>query len=135
MQESTTATTVSVADHLAVLDRRMRGRPWRHVESASERPSRARCTEPPCIEPDDSFAYMTVRERKHPEHHWIDATYGDAVFADVAPGSQYHERCANCGIYRTRHSSQGQTDGGMASYYEYYEWGTAPPESQTVKGY
>ena len=124
----TTTIMPSRAEHLADLDRRMCGRAWRHVETAAERPSTSRRTEPPCIEPLDRSTYAPAV--RHTEHAWIDVTACDGAYADVAPGSQYHERCALCGIYRTRHSNQGQPDGGIASYFAYHPWGTAPPAGQ-----
>lgn len=119
----------ALTPHLAKLDKRLH-RPWTHQETAAAMPGRAARTEPPCIEPDDPWDISLQPLPRRAAHEWIDATHADGAYSDVAPGSQYHERCAHCGIYRTRHSQQGQPEGGTESYYEYYPWGTAPPAGQ-----
>lgn len=117
-----------ITAHLAELDKRLH-RAWRHRPTANAMPRAAAArTEPPCVEPDDPWEYRKLA--RHEAHEWIDTTHADGAYADVAPGSQYHERCGHCGVYRTHHSNQGQPDGGTASYYEYYPWGTAPPAGE-----
>lgn len=127
-----TTTTV----HLAELDGRLH-RPWREQAPANVEPGtckgalpRTAAVAPPCVEPTDPWHYGKGGER-HPFHVWEDASAHDGAYADVAPGTYYHERCANCGLYRTCHSRQRQPEGGLASYNEYYEWGTCPPFAET----
>ena len=130
------ASTPTLSAHLAALDKRLHGA-WTHRPAAHCRPgtegsglSKAALQEPACREPDDSWHY--VQGVLHEDHDWADADTSGGAFSDVAPGTYYHERCRNCGKYRTVHSRQGQPDDCPQSYTEYYPWGTAPPAGELV---
>ena len=139
MSMSATTAAPPLTEHLAALDRRLH-RAWKHRRPANCLPgtagsglTRAALIEPPhCREPDPVWSSDPPATLHAGGHDWISADTSGGAFADVAPGTYYHERCAHCGIYRTRHSRQGQPEGGTDSYYEYYPWGTAPPAGEVI---